>query len=1095
MMRMWLRTVVVLFLSGVASAETDLEKHFSSPPDSGRMWTWWFWLNDKVDTVSITADLEAFKAQGIGGVTVYSIGTTGMTDRGPNYLSAEWRELWKHTLREADRLGLGVSTMLCSGWNAGGPWIKPDQACKRHAQAEVILAGPRHYRERLPLPQGDNRFYRDVAIQAIPLPAGPEPQLSASTSHERYPVVNAADGKGDTFWVSNGEKPNQGPTVEKPEWLLVDLGESRVIRGVGIAPRPGYGPRDVELQSSADGRTFTTVTKLLMAKDQPAEIRGTENPVRYIRLLITSTYSPQQENVQVCEVMVDGRSLVPRPMAVIPAIKMLNDSFGDPIGTPIREVFHAPMNPLPSVDRNDTIDPAKIIDLAGFCNADGILEWDVPEGRWLVLRTGFHLTGKMTSFSSPTGVGLEADPLDRAAMDIHFAHIAEPLIEDAGHLAGKVFRSVQIDSWETELPNWSVGFMDEFKKRRGYDAGPYLPALAGYVVGDAEISDRFLYDYRKTVGECVATNYFGRLSQLAEAKGIVQQSEAGGVCMPKVMALDALANLGRCAIPMGEFWQDGLWVESNQNKNGKQTASAAHLYGKPVAAAEAFTSFWHWVDSPASLKPTADRAFCEGLNHFFIFSSATYSGDGHPGTEFPFGTHFNRKITWWNRARPFNDYIARCSHMQQQGLFRADVLYYNGDGCPNFVPPKHIDPSLGPGYDYDVCNSEIILTRLAVKDGRIVLPDGMTYRVLVLPERNDMPIEVLARLKELVADGMTLIGPKPAKDPGLKDYPQRDLQLSAMANELWGECDGKSVTAHAYGKGRVVWGMTVREVLAGDGVEPDFTVVDAKPGTFLDWIHRTAGDAEIYFIANRNGHGEKAACSFRVSGKQPELWNPVTGEIRGLPVFETKANGCTELPLELGPHESCFVVFRKETSPEPEVGNFPSIQSTREIPGPWTVQFDPEWFYPVDTLAGAQAGGTFVFDKLVDWTQRPEEAIKHFSGTATYKTTFAIPDPESANRARLYLDLGVVKEMASVRINGREVGTIWCSPWRADISKAVKRGENLMEIEVVNLWPNRLAGDAGLPPGKRRTRTNIAPRAGDAPMPSGLIGPVRVLTE
>ena len=775
------------------------------------MWTWWFWLGDRVDKESITADLEALKAQGIGGVTIYSLSGPGVTEQGPRYMGPEWRALFRHTVQEAHRLGLGVSSMLCSGWNTGGPWVTPELACKRHVHAETVLVGPTHFKGPLPQPPADKRFYRDVAIQAYPL---------------------------------------------KPGWS---------------------------------------------------------------RPVITASSS----------------------------YKTLDDSYGDSAATPIREVCEAPLRPLAPVNPAMALDPAGMIDLAPRCSREGVLDWQVPEGRWLVVRTGCTLTGDVTKWSSPTGVGLEADPLDAAAMELQFAKIAQPLIEDAGPLAGRVFRSVQVDSWEIGLPNWTTDFIERFRKLRGYDPRPYLPALAGQVVGSSQLTDRFLYDYRRTVADCVAESCFGRLSRLAESRGIVQQSEAGGVCYPKVAALDALANLGRCAIPMGEFWQDGAWVEAGQNKNGKQTASAAHVYGRRIAAAEAFTSFIHWVDSPATLKPTADRAFCEGFNHFFIFSSATHSGDGMPGTEFCAGTHFNRKITWWNQARPWADYVARCSHMLQQGRFVADVLYYNGDGCPNFVGPKHVDPALGPGYDYDVCNTEVLLSRLAVRDGRIVLPDGMSYRLLVLPDRRDMPVEVLRKLKDLVAEGMTLVGPRPERDPGLRGFPASDRQVQQLAAELWGDCDGKKVQEHVFGKGRVAWGLAPREIFARAGVVPDFRPLAAgsRPDAFVDWIHRSAEGAEIYFLANRRGRPENVMCTFRVAGKQPELWDPVSGQVRDAAAFWPCAGCQTMVPLELEPYGSMFVVFRRPASRDAfgrEATNYPALRAIQELTGPWTVSFDPQ---------------------------------------------------------------------------------------------------------------------------------------------------------
>ena len=939
-----------LLATSSISADDHLRQDFVFPPDSARMWTWWFWLGDHVDKASITADLEALKAQGIGGVTVYSLSGPGVAERGPNYLGPEWRELWKHTLKEADRLGLGVSTMLCSGWNCGGPWITPEQACKRQVNSQLILTGPRHFHGALPQPPADSRFYHDVAVQA-------------------FPTTSAA---------SRGSLP-----VDLLAW------------------------------------------------------------------------------------------------------KTIGDSFGNAGATPIRDICDAPRRPLPPVEPAAAIDPASVVDLTARCGSDGTLDWQVPEGRWMVVRTGYTLTGKMTSWSSPTGVGLEADPLDAAAMEVQFAKIAQPLIDDAGPLSGKVFRSVQIDSWECGLPNWTADFADQFKKRRGYDSRPYLPALSGHVVGSAEITDRFLYDYRAMVAGCVAENYFGRLNRLAESRGIIQQSEAGGVCCPKTMTMDALADLGRCAIPMGEFWQDGHWIEANQNTNGKQTASAAHLYGKPIAAAEAFASFMHWVDSPASLKPTADRAFCEGFNHFFIYSSATHSGDGTPGTEFCAGTHFNRKITWWKQSRGFTDYIARCSHMLQQGRFVADVLFYNGDGAPSFVGPKHVDPELGPGYDYDACNTEVLLTRLTVRDGRIVLPDGMTYRLLVLPQRRDMPVEVVRKLKGLVEAGMTLVGPKPEKEPGLKDYPQCDRQVKELAAELWGDCDGRGIKERHFGKGRVAWGIAPRELLARAGVGPDLSCTSPQPDTFVDWIHRSAEGAEVYFLANRQDRVENVTCTFRVDGRMPELWDPTTGKTHNAAGYTITA-GQTSLSLALAPYGSLFVVFRAPaTVAAVEGSNFPQLAPVQELSGPWTVEFDPKWGGP----PSAQ------FSQLVSWTKRPENGIKFYSGTATYRTGFDLAQPLPQAGRRVYLDLGKVQNLAEVRLNGKNLGVVWTAPWQVDITEAAVPTANVLEIDVTNLWPNRLIGDAELPAEKRLTSTNIPINKDQPLLESGLLGPVRVMVE
>jgi hypothetical protein len=636
--------------------------------------------------------------------------------------------------------------------------------------------------------------------------------------------------------------------------------------------------------------------------------------------------------------------------------------------------------------------------------------------------------------------------------------------------------------------------LEEFKRYRGYDATPYLPVLAGRLVGSAAISERFLHDYRKTVADCLADNNYGYLAKLAQAHGMDIICEAGGPAWSATLCMDALKNLGRCFSPQGEFW-----VGHAQNYVGKQTSSAAHIYGRKKVSAEAFTAAPTLTAQPALMKPIGDRAFCEGTNRFvFCHMHSSRAQDGLPGYVWSTaGTYFSPNITWWQQAAgPWLSYVNRCQALLQSGLFAADVLYYNGDWAPNLVEPKHVDPALGNGYDYDVCNAEVLLTRLAVKDGRIVLPDGMSYRLLVLPDSKRMPVEVARKLRELVKAGATVVGPKPQSDPGLLNFPQCDEEVTKIAAEVWGSCDGQGIKQQTFGSGRIWWNQPLREILLGDGVPPDFEY--SKAGAFIDFIHRTTAEGEVYFLANRNNQAESLDCTFRVAGKQPELWDPVSGDRRELPVFAQK-DGRISVPLEFEPNGSMFVVFRKNCaaavagSPHPAATNFPKLTPARELTGPWTVQFDPQWFYPVAGLSGDAARGSITFDKLDDWLARPEEAVRSFSGTAVYRKTFDLADQATIQnpQSKIFLDLGTVRETARVRLNGVDLGVVWCHPWRVDITKAVKPGANALEIEVVNLWPNRLNGDAKLPAEQRRTRTNI--QIG-APQTSGLLGPVRLMT-
>jgi hypothetical protein len=544
--------------------------------------------------------------------------------------------------------------------------------------------------------------------------------------------------------------------------------------------------------------------------------------------------------------------------------------------------------------------------------------------------------------------------------------------------------------------------------------------------------------------------------------------------------------------PQGEFWRK-FFVQDGQNQVGKQTSSAAHIYGKRTVSAEAFTSMnHHWTASPEILKPLVDRAFCEGMNHC-VFHTVTCQrpADGKPGYEYGAGTHFNPNVTWWDQAAgPWIDYINRCQAMLQSGLFVADVLYYNGDSAPNLVGPARTGPGLGMGYDFDFCNAEVLLTRLSVKDGRLVLPDGMSYRLLVLPQSKHMPVEVIRKIGQLVSEGATVIGPRPESDPGLKDYPECDATVRKIAAGLW---DGPE------GRNGVIDGKSPREVLQAMGIGPDIEV-SGQPDTFIDFIHRATPEADFYFLANRNDRAEKTTVTFRQSGRHPELWNPVGGSQRDLTEFTVEA-GRTSVPVEFEPHGSMFIVFRKPVSDKSGEPNFVSLAPVREIPGPWTVRFDKEWLYPLDGLTGQEKQGVFEFETLRDWAEHPVPAVRHFSGTAVYGTGFSVDEKLVRPDRPLWLNLGEVNISAAVTLNGTNLGVVWCSPWQVDVSQAIKPGVNQLTIEVVNLWPNRMIGDGKLPEAQRRTKSNISryyrkpPEGEHSLMASGLRGPVTLLRQ
>ncbi len=977
------------------TADSSLFQRFQNPPHSAKPSGYWWWLYNNVDKASITRDLEEFHDKGIGAVLLVCSGNwgAGPIPSGPEFLSTEWKELFLHALREAQRLDIVVDLNIAPGWNMGGPWITPDKACRWYLQSETTLQGPLHIKAPLPLP-GVNDGYNDP------------PQFGVK-NHLQVPM------------------------------------------------------------EEADYRDTA-----LVAFRVPA---GGEAALKHAR-----------EDVAAKSARTDGDVWVK-------AEKVMTD----------------PRKPWKNEEQDVAIAPSDVLDLTGNLDANGVLDWQVPEGKWVLVRTGHRKTGAMMVVPIPGKEGLENDFLDRAGVELMFEHSAKLMAEWAGPMAGKTLRGFCSDSFEAGFPNWTANMPKHFKKYRGYDMTPYLPVLRGYLVGSAEISERFLHDYRKTIADCMADEHYGRFGELAAAYGMEIRAESAGPNWSATLCMDGLKNLGRVQHPQGEFWRNGFMV-NGQNQVGKQTASAAHIYGRKTASAEAFTSSGsagqisvHWSAFPEIMKPIGDRAFCEGINYFVFHTiTAQRPQDGKPGFAYGAGTHFTPNVTWWSQAaKPWLNYVQRCQAMLQSGLFVADVLYYNGDWAPNVVAAKHVDPRLGKGYDYDVCNEEVLLTRLSVKDGRIVLPDGMSYRLLVLPEETRMPAPVALKIAELVKAGASVVGPKSVSDPGLRDYPACDRMVRQVADELWGASPGTGVVDRKVGQGRVFHGRSLRDILLGDGVPPDFEI-EGTPEAFIDFIHRQTDEADLYFVCNRNDRVEEVTMVFRQDGRQPELWDAVSGSRRLLPEYR-HAEGRTRVPYRFGPHESAFIVFPKSPPAARAIHgkNVAQYEPVHAVDGKWTVQFDREWFYPVDGLQGKEAAGEFLFQALDDWSRRPEPAIQHFSGAATYRTSFDLaagPEPGEV----YHLDLGKVSVTAKVRLNGRDLGVVWCAPWRVDVSPALKRGLNELEIEVVNCWPNRLIGDGLLPPDQRHTRTNLTAyepynRQGKKKdlklLPSGLHGPVRLM--
>ncbi|GIV21672.1 MAG: hypothetical protein KatS3mg023_3423 [Armatimonadota bacterium] len=668
-------------------------------------------------------------------------------------------------------------------------------------------------------------------------------------------------------------------------------------------------------------------------------------------------------------------------------------------------------------DRHDNIQPVAesdapaesvvaregVLNLTALLEVDGRLTWDVPEGDWTILRVGYTPTGKDNHPATPEGRGLEVDKMSKEALDAFWNDgMMATVLRDVGVLAGKTLNNALVDSYEVGSQNWTPRFREEFQRRRGYDPLPFLPVFAGYVVGSPEISERFLWDVRQTVSELFVENYYGHFASLCRKHGLLFSTEPYGNG-----TFDDLAAGGRADIPMGEFWIGG-----GAQETAKLAASSAHIYGRSIVGAESFTAtpeMGRWQNDPYSMKALGDHIFCLGVNRFIFHRYAHQPWlNVQPGmTMGPWGFHFERTNTWWEQGRAWLKYLARCQYLLQQGRFVADVAFYVGEHQPisaTFRPDLR-----ARGYDYDSLNREVLL-RATVRDGRIALPSGMTYRLLVLPESRFMTPRVLRKVAELVRAGAVVLGPKPEKSPSLSRYPRCDEEVRRLAEEVWGNCDGVNVQEHAYGKGKVVWGKSVEQVLAEMKVLPDFV---GSPGSRLDFIHRVVGDTDIYFVSNQRQRTEEVEAIFRVSGKIPQLWHPDTGVIEPAPVYRVQG-GRTIVPLRLDPSGSVFVVFRKSAQP---------AQHFTMVRAPGAVQRKPSQLVIRRAVYEAVdgAGGADVTERLRTFVQNGTLSLN-----VNNTTMGGDPTPQHYKRLRVEYTLDgkeytlIVNENADLEIPERE---------------------------------------------------------------------------
>lgn len=1058
---------------------SKLTAGFAVPQDSTRTKVWWFHGETETTREGITADLEAFRRAGVGGVVYYDQVHNKRTPDALPAMSSAWWEMLLFAAAEAERLGLSFECHVSNGYVAGGPWITPDKGMQMLLASDTLLQGGRFVSCRLPVPEGIS-CKRDVAVLAFPVD-----RSLWTDSRMDVPVVSSNLPEMDAEAVfSSGKRLVRIPSQESggSVYLNMDFGSPFTARSITYQAAPrgkattsatnvpgepgdtfvGTGYRVLpplgQLEASRDGVHYRKVCDLppiykAHSSWKQKTVAFPAVSARYFRLNLHDwqTLDNPRQDMQLGDVCLSARASV--------------DAWEEKAG--LYSEYITGGGPSSKYKPSEVIAPTSVIDLTDQCDAEGRLSWEVPAGTWAVLRFVQVPTGSKTKHGRPGFMGLECDKLSADAALLQWKHyfgaIADTL---AAH--GLPLKGMVMDSHEAGSQNWTPGFDREFASRRGYEMMRYLPAMAGYVVGSERESDAFLYDVRRTIADLIADNYYATFEHLCRERGLDFTAQATGNAL--CIVADPIQAKGRVSKPQGEFWA----IHPDGNYDIKECSSAAHLYGKTIASGEAFTDA-KYSHSLAYLKSLADYAYCFGLNEFVVCASAYQPWlDRIPGNTGG-GRHYclNRNNTCWEYSRGFWDYQSRLSYVMRQGRPVIDLAVYLGENAPVKILTHRL-PDIPSGFDFDAFTSDALFARMEARDGQIVLPDGMSYRMVVLPRNGELTLAALQKIAEFVDKGVPVYGPRPVGSPSYAEEDDESGYWEWVAR-LWGERPLPR-GSHRYGRGTVYWGMPLAEAMEEAGLSPDISMSQTAVKPVLYFVHRQLEDADVYFLDNRSDRVLTDTFTFRSRRRTAELWTPVDGRRYQLP---SSADGAyTSVPLRMAPHEAYLVVLSDAPVPLPPV-SWQGSGRRSLLDGPWEVTFDPRWGGP----------GTVVLDSLTDWTRHVDSRIRYYSGTAVYRNSFTahrrVPDE------KVFLRFSTLAGAARVIVNGQDAGTVWCSPWEIEVTGLLREGENVLEIQVANSLMNRMIGDASLPLSQRYTYAfpEIASPS-DSLVPSGIIGPL-----
>ena len=1046
-----------------------IKSNFVDLKEENNLWCYWYWINDDISKEGITKDLEAMKKAGIGGALIGNINPAREDGKVP-MLSEEWWSHMVHAVVEGKRIGVDIGVFNCPGWSqSGGPWVDYTKAMRYLTFSETKVSGGKALTLSLKKPKEKFQDTHTFAFKSSDVEKRSTQFIStkiiANWNDVDVSILTDGNKEDDTSFI-----PKKGETLE----ISFDLAEPIKAHSITVIPSKAFKCK-MSLFALVNGK------EVLIKEFQFDRFRITPN-VASIETGDFATILPETKSQQFVLKCTNFRTkrnagfgFAEITISEAPVLdKYIEKQLGKMHSTPKPNWDTYIFGKQEALkDKSFTVNPDEVIDLSDKIDKNGNLKWNAPKGNWTILRMGMSPTGTKNAPAAPQGVGYEVDKMNGELVQYHFDNFVGELLKRIPEESKSAFKYVIADSYEMGSQNWTDNYEVKFQEKYGYNPVKYLPVLSGRIVGSVEESERFLWDLRRAIADDVAYEYVGALKKASNKHNLKTWLENYGHWgFPSEFMMYG----GQSDLIAGEFWNEGTLG----NIECKASSSTSHTYGKPITSAEAFTSARKtYLRHPAMLKKRGDWALTEGINHFVLHLYIQQPDDNRkPGMNAWFGTEFNRHNTWFQQADTYFDYLRRSQFLLQQGKYVADVCYFIGEDAPIMTGGRV--PEIPKGYSYDYINAEVILNRLSVKNGRFVLPDGMSYKVMVLPPFKTMRPELLKKIESLVKQGGIILGQKLEKSPSLENYPQSDEIVKTIANKMWNGKYEQGKMTNQYGEGQILDGYNLSEVFAQLNLPKDIVIADDKQ---VLWTHRKTPEMDIYFITNQSNKQIELAPVFRVDKDlKPQLWDAISGEIRALPDFEITKTGI-KVPLKMEATQSWFVVFEKENkslSKPTNTKNFPVFEEVIELKEPFTVDFLNKEIGPKEPV---------IFTTLKDWSTSENEKIKYYSGTANYTTTFTID--EFAENEELYLNLGELSVMAKVKLNGKELSGVWIAPYRLNISEALRKGENKLEIEVVNLWRNQLIKDKQRPEEEKYTWLVIDDIKPNSKLqPSGLLGPV-----